>query len=471
MVAMIGSFCLFSLAPTPTPDMLTAADETYLQLLPQKSCPEMAAAIDKYGFRVVAEYITNKQTHAFAQIVAQNELKARSDDTLTDMRDLARLALSGFPKHGGFAYGYLHGAVWYDTGVAKTINWTRIEKDLCSIPTYEFLSVCLHGIGHAGFIRILPDEYEGCSSVPSIDATRLHEAYQVCSKAPSTFLEMSCANGFYHGIAEELNPIEEKVHWMYPCNSDEFAFPEMCWKWMFFQIPLMQLPGHPFRGFESRVVGFEQSGKFDICTTNGFSERIVLACIFGMSGVVFTGFWGEPRGQFALAWNFYYNSLASDSLIYSETPLVDWCLHFLEEPPLPDSPQRALSQVDARRWLTCVSGSLEFIMSQLWRTTKVPMETRLLVCEQLREVSWQTDTMRHASYDLCVARAHMGYLSYIPTVGPTDVVDRYGVWTSSWETSNWDVWRTASVDEQWLAMWPIYNFSYAAVEEVSPTAA
>jgi len=418
----------------------------------QVSCYELREATKELGIDVVANAINNRQTHQFGQIVAGQGLRKGHEQMKSDMVKMGRYAMSGYPKHGGFAFGYLHGAVWYVAGKTKESPWDRVRYELCTNATYEFVSVCLHGLGHAGFIRVL-DEYDECSSVPFIRASDLPVAYEICAQAPSSMLELRCADGFYHGVAEELDPQREDVNWMYPCNTMELPFQEICFKWLFFQVPLTLLPGLPFRGYVSRRKSFEKEGGLQMCTKGAMpNERIVLACIFGMSSVVFSGFW-----QYVPVWNEYYNSFVPE-IVASKTPLVDWCARYLQR-DYTALTSVELSEVDERRWLTCVTGSLSFIMSQMWRTQKVPMAERVKVCDQLLHVKWQSAALQQVSYELCLQRTRFSYLSYVRSDAPNATVDVYGVWSSDVDSS-WDEWYSASVEASEYAMWPLYNYTY-----------
>uniref|UniRef100_A0A6S9RSR8 Uncharacterized protein n=1 Tax=Chrysotila carterae TaxID=13221 RepID=A0A6S9RSR8_CHRCT len=432
----------------------------------------MPQAVAQFSLDDIADRVSLFQTHQFGQIVAGNVIPNTPSNELYDLyRKLLRWGVAGYSRYDGslFAYGFYHGTIWYLLGMSnEVVDWKKIQYEQCTYATYEFVATCAHGMGHAGFIRAQRQRqpFDVCGHVRGIHSDDLEAAWGICASAPSPWLQRMCSNGYYHAVFEQMDHVENKIHWMYPCNTMLLPFQEMCFGWLFIHMPLSMLPGLPFQGVVSRRKAFEQAGnvsKGDIQSVC-FSEPMETewnqrACIWGLSAVAFGGYW---KGQSSLG--AYFNMFRPD-LVKSETPLIGWCSTFLDH--VPSKPSEPMSQSDERRWLACISGSTNLAMSHAWRTHRIPLAERSLLCEQLLAVPWMSEQLQLKSFHLCGEVTRYSTETYVRS-GPHDsqVVNEYGVWPTS-HPATWDDWLESLPSDEQYGLWPLHNYKLATENETT----
>ena len=458
----------------------------------QMTCQGMHAAMDAFGWRVIAELCSTVQAHPAGQKIAEIGL-TRSRDAGELRAHFARV-LQYMPRArqrlGGPGYGFFHGALWLVVG-RGVATWELIRTVYCPKPEFEYLAICMHGVGHGGWVATMPTSitkaYTACDDVGIVtDLARFRTSFKWCLDAPSTFLTMTCSNGFYHGMQEHLDitqaVVERRVSWAWPCDDPSVildALPGHCFMWNFHQMGVLtgqrqirkELSGGGLVEdvvLDVRVPGFLAQGNLTACmnTSVAWPEDIRRACIWGLSALAYNFLVvkqadpniGKVRDPFrpAAFWSQFPAWKVIEESVEIEFPIVDG--HPIPMPsrfPLVDlcsiitgtSKERAKSPMTANdegRWLACVSGFSKHLLNEVWRGTFTPIHARLVHCRPLllEAAAWLSAEFRAKAYEVCTRAIAHGVFAW-PRTGlhqTNATADREtGIWSPQ-ETSSWAEW-------------------------------
>lgn len=377
----------------------SAAQLLLPQTLGNLTCNELKHSIAQNGL-IYTALRARVSGHMIGQLAADN-----TDDIKHTILTLAHVSM--LAKTRPLFDGLYHGSVWYAHGV-RGVPW----EELCVQTSQEWFLVCLHGLGHSGWIKVLMPWYDSCGkldgapwSTDAISTKNILRAFEPCRKIPAWAIE-NCASGFWHGLFEWMDHRKLRVHWMYPCNSTSIPRAEQCF-WMLFttiaqatsptQTPVM-LP---------RRDAFEKEGNLTVCFT------------------VHPGLW--PNCVYALSANLLANPF---SHYFERVVSAVWRLNSTIGPaPWQFSDvcsHLALTSHDI--WLACVVGAASGWLAEAMQARLISLETRLSPCAQLLHSA--PSGLRSKSNELCIAASTCNtFTCFTPDAASTP--DQFGIYAPS----------------------------------------
>jgi hypothetical protein len=372
---------------------------------------------------------------------------------------LAGMSTTGHMWWGGEAYGFYHGSVWYTAGVTmlqgpeRAIDWDYVQRVLCSDPSYEPMTMCVHAIGHAGFMQVAKNQdectviadFEFLSDIPE-PMPLLEAAYAPCAAAPSSHLEWLCSNGFYHSVADGFQErwVTQGRPWHFPCAEASMRMRAMFFTLLFQGASTGSLAEYLTVLSDDSKSSSSRSAEDDAAVSKGIfylhpttyapmqlqadldiclslpSEADVLHCTFGLSSLMPMGMLAsmvQVPGAEPMAWSF-----------------KEWCSFF---PPS-----------EEKRWSMCVAGFAYFQLNNFFWMLQMPAPQRRAFCDGLTEVDFPRPEFGNELYALCVKLTNGGHFSKVE--GDWHEFDEQGIPLSRPPgTHTWALWN-ASTLEQYL---------------------
>lgn len=417
----------------------------------------------------VLKRLTLGGSHVLGQILGAQAWQANPNVTSIHEGIEPLLQHHGMIPDGyGDTIGLYHASVWYIFG-ANNLLFDDLQL-LCPRTDYEWVFMCLHGVGHGGLIRARKQEwksYTACSEIGVVTSGALRIGYEVCRQAPSSFLEYSCSTGFYHSTFEHLD-IEANKDTFYPCVDSDFPHKGACWCQAFLVLTQYQTNAGQGSLIQQRARMMIERGKGGKFCSN-LTHEDTLACMWGLATNLF--FNGNSQIFSHYAFDYWGLTLNSTWINYVPVRGQDGYLTVSAEYigrevmavcyKMTPGPYDNFAQ-----WHACITGAFGLWMSHMFKYRPMPIAERQRICTAFRE-EIKGATEAYLSHLSCMKVVKIGFHSFIPFDDTPDDRDEYLIYRDSRWNPTWDYWRTVQVDDEpfHAFMSPFDLGGYGAIDE------